>query len=228
VTDDVFRVAFVAFDSCDIVKFPGSLLTTLTCSNCDCFHIDSIGPFLPLDDIPFIVYANNLGLIRYHIFLDISVIETGKLNGILDPCRPNRLSVGLRRTGINNQVFHLNPRFISNSSEELALPSIEGGSAKSHFITIIRSDAIAGVATDRALGDYDWTVRQCNWYRGLNEPPLHCPQEAILRRCLLTARLQPGHSATHFPDGATTERSQQREPLQPSSFALAFHTLSCP
>jgi hypothetical protein len=74
----------------------------------------SIGPFLSLDDIPFIVSANNLGLIRCRVFLDISVIETGKVNGILDLCRPNGLSVGLRRTGqINNQIFHLKPRLIS-------------------------------------------------------------------------------------------------------------------
>jgi hypothetical protein len=133
VTDDVFRVAFVAFNSRDIVKFLGSLLTTLTCSNCDRFHIGSIGPFLSPDDIPFIVYANNLGLIRYRVFWEISVIETRKVNGILDPCRPNRLSVGLRRTGINNQIFHLNPRLSYDSSEEPPLLRFEGGSAKSDF-----------------------------------------------------------------------------------------------
>jgi hypothetical protein len=27
-------------------------------------------------------------------------------------------------------------------------------------------------------------IRQWSWYRGLNEPPLHRPQEAVLRRCL--------------------------------------------
>jgi hypothetical protein len=75
---------------------------------------------------------------------------------------------------------------------------------------------------------YDWTVRQWSWYRGLNVPPLHVPQEAILRRCLLTTHWHAGHSAIHFVDGATTERSQQREPLQSNSFALALHTLSCP
>ena len=41
-------------------------------------------------------------------------------------------------------------------------------------------------------------------------PPQHCPQEAILRRCLLTSRLHPEHSTIHFPDGATTERSRRR------------------
>jgi hypothetical protein len=67
---DVFRVALVTSDGRDIVEFLRPLLTSLPCSNCDCFHIGSIGPFLSLslDDIPFIVYANNLGLIRYRVF----------------------------------------------------------------------------------------------------------------------------------------------------------------
>jgi hypothetical protein len=133
VTDDVFRVAFVAFNSCDIVKFLGSLLATLTCSNCDRFHIGSIGPFLSPDDIPFIVYADNLGLIRYGVFFGISIVETGKWNGILDPRRPNRLSMRFRHTGINNQIFHLNPRLSYDSSEEPPPLRFEGGSAKSDF-----------------------------------------------------------------------------------------------
>jgi hypothetical protein len=71
-------------------------------------------------------------------------------------------------------------------------------------------------------------IRQCSWYLALNAPPLHPPQEAIRRRCLLTSRLQLGHSATHLVEGATTERSQYREPSQPSSFAFARHTRSWP
>ncbi len=39
VTDDVFGVAFVAFNGGDIVEFLRSLLPGLTCSNGDCFHI---------------------------------------------------------------------------------------------------------------------------------------------------------------------------------------------
>jgi hypothetical protein len=93
----------------------------------------SIGPFLSLDDIPFIVYADNLGLIRYGIFFGVSIIETGKWSGILDPRRPNRLSVGLRHIGINNQVFHLNPPLSYDSSEKPPLLRFEGGSAKSDF-----------------------------------------------------------------------------------------------
>jgi hypothetical protein len=75
---------------------------------------------------------------------------------------------------------------------------------------------------------YDWIIFHCSWYRGLKDLPLQFTQEATLWRCLLTTRLQPGHSAIHFVTGATAERSQQREPVQPSSFALAFHTLPCP
>ena len=35
VADDVFRIAFVTFDGCDILKVLRSLLTILTPSNCD-------------------------------------------------------------------------------------------------------------------------------------------------------------------------------------------------
>jgi hypothetical protein len=93
----------------------------------------SIGPFLSLDDIPFIVYAYNVGSICYGIFFDISIIQTGKWSGILDPRRPNRLSVGFRHNGINNQVFHLNSPLSCDCSEKPSLASVEGGSAESNF-----------------------------------------------------------------------------------------------
>jgi hypothetical protein len=112
--------------------------------------------------------------------LEISIIETGKVNRILDLCRPNRLSFGLRRTGINDQIFHLEPRSISFWNA--ASTSVEGGSAKSVFapiepqLTIIRSDSAAGVATDLALAfiigrfanavDIEhWTTRRCTAHR---------------------------------------------------------------
>ena len=64
------------------------------------------------------VNADNVRGIRYGIFFGINIIETGKWNGILDPRRPNRLSVGPRHTGINNQVFQLNPPLGYDSSEK--------------------------------------------------------------------------------------------------------------
>ncbi len=39
VTNNVFRIAFVASDRGDMVKVLWTLLTLLTCSNRDCFHM---------------------------------------------------------------------------------------------------------------------------------------------------------------------------------------------
>jgi hypothetical protein len=44
VADDVFRIAFVALNCCDIVEIQRPLLPLLASSNCDRFHSDNARP----------------------------------------------------------------------------------------------------------------------------------------------------------------------------------------
>jgi hypothetical protein len=65
-----------------------------------------------------------------------------------------------RHTGINNQIFHLNPRLSYDSSEEPPVLRLRrkcrvGFRPICPRLTIIRSDSTAVVATDRAFGFYN-------------------------------------------------------------------------